>query len=86
MYTYFRKSTQNVFIMLQLSIFFGAYFICALGGEPLTSARPLLLGSIGFSGFFTYEVCRKLDPTLPKVCHVTCGHGYCNLQAACSSI
>ncbi len=38
-----------------------------LGGESWDSPRPILLGSVAFSGFFTYEICRKLDPTLPKV-------------------
>lgn len=51
----------------QLSIYFGAYYICALGGEAWTSPRPFLLGSVAFSGFFTYEICRKLDPTLPLI-------------------
>ena len=27
-----------------------------------------MLGTLALSGFFTYEVCRKLDPTLPLVC------------------
>ena len=26
-----------------------------------------MLGTLALSGFFTYEVCRKLDPTLPLV-------------------
>ena len=52
---------------LQIGIYAGAYFICALAGEPLNSPLPLLLGSVAFSGFFTYEICRKLDPTWPLV-------------------
>ena len=61
-------------LFLQLSIYFGAYFICFLGGASWSSKHPLLLGSIAFSGFFTYEICRKLDPTLPRVsrCLVSC--------------
>ena len=27
-----------------------------------------MLGTLALSGFFTYEVCRKLDPSLPLVC------------------
>lgn len=51
----------------QLSIYFGAYYICALGGVSWNSKLPFLLGSVAFSGFFTYEISRKLDPTLPYV-------------------
>lgn len=49
----------------QVSIYFGAWFICALAGAPWYSWSGFLLGSVAFSGFFTYEICRKLDPTLP---------------------
>ena len=34
-----------------------------------------MLGTLAFSGFFTYEVCRKLDPTLPLVCGRREGRG-----------
>lgn len=61
------KHLFQLILHLQVSIYFAAYFICALGGEYWTSHRPFLLGSVGFSGFFTYEICRKLDPTLPLV-------------------
>ena len=57
----------KVMLLLQLSIYCGAFYICALGEEPWNSGIPFLLGSIAFSGFFTYEICRKLDPTLPEV-------------------
>jgi len=52
---------------LQLGIYVAAYFICSMGGAPWYSLQPFLLGSVAFSGFFTYEICRKLDPTLPFV-------------------
>ncbi len=51
----------------QLSIYFGAIFITGLGGASWNSPEGLYVGSVAFSGFFTYEICRKLDPTLPKV-------------------
>ena len=47
-----------------------AMFIGELGGASWNSPAAFLMGSIALSGFFTYEVCRKLDPTHPKVnCH-----------------
>jgi hypothetical protein len=52
---------------LQLSIFVMAMFIGELGGASWNSPAAFLMGSIALSGFFTYEVCRKLDPTHPKV-------------------
>ncbi|XP_064382251.1 uncharacterized protein LOC135331124 [Halichondria panicea] len=52
----------------QLSIYFGALFITGLGGSPWYNLTGwVYLGSVGFSGFFTYEICRKLDPTLPRL-------------------
>ena len=54
---------------LQLSIFVMAMFIGELGGASWRSPAAFLMGSIALSGFFTYEVCRKLDPTHPKVNH-----------------
>ena len=51
----------------QLCIFVLAMFIGELGGASWNGAAAFLMGSIALSGFFTYEVCRKLDPTLPKV-------------------
>ena len=59
--------TQLFNLLLQLSIFFGALFIVSLAGAAWNSPVGFYLGSVGLSGFFTYEVCRKLDPTLPKV-------------------
>ena len=44
-----------------------AMFIGELGGASWKSGAAFLMGCIALSGFFTYEVCRKLDPTLPKV-------------------
>lgn len=51
----------------QLSIFIMAMFIGELGGASWKSGAAFLMGCIALSGFFTYEVCRKLDPTLPKI-------------------
>lgn len=38
-----------------------------LGGRVWYDPLVLKLGSVALSGFFTYEVCRKLDPTHLKV-------------------
>lgn len=38
-----------------------------LGGLKWNDPMVLKLGSVALSGFFTYEVCRKLDPTHLKV-------------------
>lgn len=46
-----------------------AMFIGELGGASWSSRAAFLMGSIALSGFFTYEICRKLDPTHPKVNH-----------------
>jgi 4-hydroxybenzoate polyprenyltransferase len=51
----------------QISIYFGAWFLCLLSGASWCNPIVLLLGSVAFSGFFTYEICRKLDPTLPLI-------------------
>lgn len=51
----------------QMSIFVMAMFIGELGGASWNGPAAFLMGSIALSGFFTYEVCRKLDPTYPKV-------------------
>lgn len=52
----------------QVCIYFCGMFICVLAGQPWYSLQGLMLGTLALSGFFTYEVCRKLDPTLPLVC------------------
>lgn len=52
----------------QVCIYFCGMFICVLAGQPWHSQQGLTLGTLALSGFFTYEVCRKLDPTLPLVC------------------
>ena len=52
----------------QVCIYFCGMFICVLAGQPWHSQQGLMLGTLALSGFFTYEVCRKLDPTLPLVC------------------
>ena len=51
-----------------MCIYFCGMFICVLAGQPWHSLQGLMLGTLALSGFFTYEVCRKLDPTLPLVC------------------
>lgn len=58
-----------VLLSLKVSIYFGAWFICSLAGASWYSAVGFQLGTVALSGLFTYEVCRKLDPTLPKVWH-----------------
>ena len=58
---------RHNYYYLQLSIFVMAMFIGELGGASWNSPAAFLMGSIALSGFFTYEVCRKLDPTHPKV-------------------
>eukprot|EP00128_Syssomonas_multiformis_P010355 Colp12_sorted_trinity150504_noHs@7546 len=52
----------------QISIYFGGMALAELF-TPGTAfaAKTLLASSTGLSGFFTYEVCRKLDPTLPRI-------------------
>ena len=42
-------------------------FVVTLGGLNWNDTMILKLGSVALSGFFTYEVCRKLDPTHLKV-------------------
>jgi 4-hydroxybenzoate polyprenyltransferase len=51
----------------QILIYFCGMFICALAGKEWYSSQGIQLGSVALSGFFTYEVCRKLDPTLPLI-------------------
>ena len=63
-------------VCLQLSIYVMAMFIGELGGASWNSPAAFLMGSIALSGFFTYEVCRKLDPTHPKVNHC-CSNCWC---------
>ncbi|XP_065183278.1 uncharacterized protein LOC135814138 isoform X2 [Sycon ciliatum] len=52
----------------QFAIVIAAAFACALAGDEdaLWKRSTYCLGAVGLSGFFAYEVCRKLDPTLPK--------------------
>ena len=52
---------------LQVCIYFCGMFICVLAGQPWYSLQGAMLGTLALSGFFTYEVCCKLDPTLPLV-------------------
>ena len=70
LFTHTQKHYCYLYVLILLakvSIYFGSWFICALAGTKWYGIVSFLLGSIAFSGFFTYEVCRKLDPTLPKV-------------------
>lgn len=48
-------------------IYFMTMFVLTLGGLNWNDTLVLKLGSVALSGFFTYEVCRKLDPTHLKV-------------------
>ena len=52
---------------LQFNIYIGSFFLIALSGGEWYGWSGFWVGSLGFSGFFTYEVCRKLDPSLPRV-------------------
>ena len=54
-------------LLLQVSIYFGAFFISLLAGGQWSVRTGFLLGSTAFCGFFVYDICRKLDPHLPKV-------------------
>lgn len=50
----------------QISIYFGAFHIVTfIDPNLMFTPKTLLLGTVALSGFFTFEVCRKLDPTLP---------------------
>ena len=51
-------------LMYQLDIYFGSLFVIALS-SALYGWTGFWVGSVGISGFFTYEVCRNLDPSLP---------------------
>ena len=50
----------------QFNIYIGAFFLAALSGGEWYGGSGFWIGSLAFSGFFTYEVCRKLDPSLPR--------------------
>ena len=54
-------------IILQVLIYFTTAFMVTLGGLKWNDPMVLKLGSVALSGFFTYEVCRKLDPTHLRV-------------------
>ena len=51
----------------QLSLYCGAFTLAAVNGvsEPYFSYKTWMFGCVGFSGFFTFDICRKLDPELP---------------------
>lgn len=51
----------------QVLVYFITVFVVTLGGLKWNDAMVLKLGSVALSGFFTYEVCRKLDPTHLKI-------------------
>lgn len=51
----------------QVMIYFMTMFVLTLGGLNWNDTLVLKLGSVALSGFFTYEVCRKLDPTHLKI-------------------
>lgn len=52
----------------QVLVYFITIFVVTLGGLEWNDPMVLKLGSVALSGFFTYEVCRKLDPTHLRVC------------------
>ncbi|XP_062518091.1 uncharacterized protein LOC134193281 [Corticium candelabrum] len=53
----------------QLFIYVGAFFLAAAAGisQPFMHYKTWQIGHLGLSGFFTFEICRKLDPDLPKL-------------------
>ena len=55
--------------VVKFCIFLAAVFACLMAGDvdAFWKARTYFFGAAGLSGFFAYEVCRKLDPLLPKV-------------------
>lgn len=52
---------------LQVLLYFLTMFGITLGGLKWNDPLVFQLGSVALSGFFTYEVCRKLDPTHLRV-------------------
>lgn len=55
------------FFLMQISCFTGPMFLAALAGEGWLCWAGFLYGCLAFSGFFIFDICRKLDPFLPKV-------------------
>ncbi|XP_065897804.1 uncharacterized protein [Dysidea avara] len=61
------KSPLIYAITHELILYFLTMFVLTLGGRPWNDLLVLEMGSIVLSAFFTYEVCRKLDPTHLKI-------------------
>lgn len=63
------KSPLVYAITHQAFIYVGAIFLAAAAGisQPYMHGETWQVGHLGLSGFFTYEICRKLDPDLPKL-------------------
>jgi 4-hydroxybenzoate polyprenyltransferase len=56
-------------VLHQASIYVSAFFLSAAAGinEPYMHGKSWHVGHLGLSAFFTFEICRKLDPDLPKI-------------------
>lgn len=59
-----------ILTIIQVSIYCGSWFLSALAGRSWNDWIGFLCGTVALSGFFTFEVCRKLDPMLPKVLYI----------------
>ena len=60
-------------------------FLTALAGEDWAWWDGLLFGCLAFSGSVVFDVCRSLDPYLPKVCQTEIRRGRnqsCNIVAS----
>ena len=53
----------------QAMIYVSAFFLSAAAGinQPYMHSDSWQIGHLGLSAFFTFEICRKLDPNLPKI-------------------
>ena len=56
----------------QISCFTAPMFLTALAGKGWLSWEGLFYGLLCFYGFFSFDICRKLDPYLPKVLLCVC--------------
>ena len=72
--------TKLGFFWFQVSFYIGAMFMSALCDLPWISKTTFVYGTFGFSGFFVYDICRKLDPHLPKVRTYTYVHERLDVQ------
>ena len=62
---WFEESVFLCALIHQFKIYMGSFFLVALSGGEWYGGSGVWIGSLAFSGFLTYEVRRKLDPSLP---------------------